>query len=405
MAKELNLVVDQGADFSTNVIAYTNSTSAIPIDMSTYSVGYGQIRRSHSSQTITANLDIDLYQSNSAGIVGFSMGDATTAGISSGRYVYDVVVAGQSDESNTVINYAPSAISNFDSPPSQYKLLASNNASNTSAPNYISVANDVLISITTEKSYVGGASLKINIANFSNEVYSEHREVVFANAHWWSTGNTTETFAGAGQSSYPTMQEYGDNAVELPLSLASFTNYGIPIPDGKRWILSVFAHSNVLDGYTSETQLHAYSSNSTHTPYLNAGTGALIRYSGADDGILVYNYGEWARLVLIIDLRTDGVDHTNLPAGTRLNGGGSNTHTYLIPSIETKVGQTLHDFISWGSNSSRVLYLDGMMLEEQPNTSIITPSPYSSLSGVTGDARVIRLREGTVTVTPRVTKV
>ena len=92
MAKELNLLVDQGTDFSTNVIAYANATTTTVLDMSNYTVGYGQIRKSHYSSTHTANLTVNVWTSNTSGIINLSMNNVVTSGITAGRYVYDVEI-------------------------------------------------------------------------------------------------------------------------------------------------------------------------------------------------------------------------------------------------------------------------------------------------------------------------
>jgi hypothetical protein len=92
MAKQLNLVVDQGTDFSTNVIAYVNASTTTVLDMSNYTTGYGQIRKSYSSSTHTANLSVNVWVSNTSGTVGLSMNNVVTSGITEGRYVYDIEI-------------------------------------------------------------------------------------------------------------------------------------------------------------------------------------------------------------------------------------------------------------------------------------------------------------------------
>ena len=92
MAKQLNLLVDQGTDFSANVVAYANTSTTTVLDMSNYTAGYGQIRKSYSSTTHTANLSVNVWVSNTSGIVGLSMNNVVTSAITEGRYVYDVEV-------------------------------------------------------------------------------------------------------------------------------------------------------------------------------------------------------------------------------------------------------------------------------------------------------------------------
>ena len=89
MAKTLNLIIDQGTDWSTNVVAYTaNGTSVL--DLYPYLRGQSQMRKSVSSLSATATLDVNIHKANGSGIIELSMDSATTGSIQHGRYLYDV---------------------------------------------------------------------------------------------------------------------------------------------------------------------------------------------------------------------------------------------------------------------------------------------------------------------------
>lgn len=99
MSQTRNLTVNQGETFSTNVIAYTsNASGQFSANLYQYANGAGQIRKTYSSASQTANLVVTIHQagtSNTAGIVTLSMNSFTTNAIAHGRYVYDVELRGQ----------------------------------------------------------------------------------------------------------------------------------------------------------------------------------------------------------------------------------------------------------------------------------------------------------------------
>ena len=62
MAQQVNLIVDQGSSWSSNVIVYTgNSTGTFTANLYQYANGAGQIRKSYTSSTQTANLSVDIH--------------------------------------------------------------------------------------------------------------------------------------------------------------------------------------------------------------------------------------------------------------------------------------------------------------------------------------------------------
>jgi D-Tyr-tRNAtyr deacylase len=86
MAVKANLVIDQGADYSTSV-SLTDVDGNI-IVLNNYTVS-AQLRKTYSSSnsiSFTASIN------ESLGIINLSLTDAQTANIAAGRYVYDVFI-------------------------------------------------------------------------------------------------------------------------------------------------------------------------------------------------------------------------------------------------------------------------------------------------------------------------
>ena len=84
----INLVVDQGADFSKNLTVTTDGSTAYDISSRTFRA---QMRPSYSSSTLTAEFTTAIVTASS-GIYKLSLTDIQTKAISSGRYVYDVMI-------------------------------------------------------------------------------------------------------------------------------------------------------------------------------------------------------------------------------------------------------------------------------------------------------------------------
>ena len=74
----INLVVDQGADFSGNLTVTTDGSTA-------------HVRPSYSSSTLTAEFTTAIVTATS-GIYKLSLTDVQTKAIDAGRYVYDVMI-------------------------------------------------------------------------------------------------------------------------------------------------------------------------------------------------------------------------------------------------------------------------------------------------------------------------
>ena len=84
----INLVVDQGADFSKNLTVTTDGSTAYDISSRTFRA---QMRPSYSSSTLTAEFTTAIVTATS-GIYKLSLTDVQTKAIDAGRYVYDVMM-------------------------------------------------------------------------------------------------------------------------------------------------------------------------------------------------------------------------------------------------------------------------------------------------------------------------
>lgn len=95
MAQKLNLIIDQGATFTTTFTV--NDDGGTPIDFTAYT-GSSQIRKHYTSSN-SVSFDVML---NNAGEVSLSMNAETTGTLPAGRYVYDVEVNSGSQVSRVV---------------------------------------------------------------------------------------------------------------------------------------------------------------------------------------------------------------------------------------------------------------------------------------------------------------
>jgi len=93
MATRVNIVIDQGTDFSTGV-RMTDSTGAL-LNLTGYSAA-SQIRKSHSSTNATA-FTCTITTANST--LTLAINNSVTAAMSAGRYVWDAELT---DGSGTV---------------------------------------------------------------------------------------------------------------------------------------------------------------------------------------------------------------------------------------------------------------------------------------------------------------
>ena len=98
MAALSNIYIDQGADFQT-VISLTDSNSDA-LNLTGYSA-LAQIRKTHGSTTIAATFGTALIAST--GQVTLTLADTVTAAMTSGRYVYDVLLTDGSGDKTRVL--------------------------------------------------------------------------------------------------------------------------------------------------------------------------------------------------------------------------------------------------------------------------------------------------------------
>lgn len=94
MATKANLIIDQGATFTTTV--NLTDTNGDPIDLTGYT-GAAQMRKSYTSSSAAATFTVATGGAN--GSITLSLSANATANISGGRYLYDVELT---DASNTV---------------------------------------------------------------------------------------------------------------------------------------------------------------------------------------------------------------------------------------------------------------------------------------------------------------
>jgi hypothetical protein len=88
MAAKANIVIDQGADFSTT-ITVTDNAGAV-VDLTGYT-GRGQIRKHYTSET-AVDFDVSFGTPKSDGKVTLSLTNAQTTNMEPGRYVYDAEI-------------------------------------------------------------------------------------------------------------------------------------------------------------------------------------------------------------------------------------------------------------------------------------------------------------------------
>jgi hypothetical protein len=91
MATKANIVIDQGTTFNTSI--ELTDESGYPLNLDSYTAK-SQIRRWYTSTTAT---DFDIQTAN--GVVQLSMNAATTSSLTAQRYVYDVVLTSNADNS------------------------------------------------------------------------------------------------------------------------------------------------------------------------------------------------------------------------------------------------------------------------------------------------------------------
>ena len=98
MAALSNIYIDQGSDFTT-VISLTDANGDI-LNLTGYSV-LSQIRKTHGSTTIAATFTTAIVANT--GQLTLTLTDVVTAAMTSGRYVYDVLLTDASGDKTRVL--------------------------------------------------------------------------------------------------------------------------------------------------------------------------------------------------------------------------------------------------------------------------------------------------------------
>ena len=95
MASKANLVIDQGATFSTDL--YLTDTDGAPLILTRYTVS-SVVRKWYTSNNITAIFDT--FINVESAFITLSLDSNITGGINAGRYVYDVQIT--NTDANTI---------------------------------------------------------------------------------------------------------------------------------------------------------------------------------------------------------------------------------------------------------------------------------------------------------------
>ena len=91
MAHRYNdIIINQGATYSANVVAYINTSSSTVLSLSGYTAN-AQIKRSYYHGNVAATFNVWI-QDAAAGIVNLVLDTANTVAMKDGKYVYDVMV-------------------------------------------------------------------------------------------------------------------------------------------------------------------------------------------------------------------------------------------------------------------------------------------------------------------------
>ena len=88
MSAKANILIDQGADFSTSLTVTGDDGSAT--DLTGYTAS-GQIRKHYTSSTYT-DLDVTFGADRTSGVITIALGRTANEAMEAGRYVYDVEI-------------------------------------------------------------------------------------------------------------------------------------------------------------------------------------------------------------------------------------------------------------------------------------------------------------------------
>ena len=103
------LFLDQGADFATTITL--DDVNGDPYDLTDFSAK-SQMKKSYYSTNSIAEFNVNIVGLPSDGIISLSLNHAVTANIAPGRYVYDVAMKNNNDNTVTrvlegIINVTP----------------------------------------------------------------------------------------------------------------------------------------------------------------------------------------------------------------------------------------------------------------------------------------------------------
>jgi hypothetical protein len=99
MAAKANIVIDQGADFSTTVTVTDDAGDAVNLTGYTAS---GQIRKHYTSNT-SIDFSISFGSPRTSGTVTLALSRDVTSAIESGRYVYDVEITSSANTRSRLV--------------------------------------------------------------------------------------------------------------------------------------------------------------------------------------------------------------------------------------------------------------------------------------------------------------
>ncbi len=98
MAAVSNFYIDQGADFSTTL--YLTDSNGDILNLTDYTA-LGQMRKTFGSGTVAATFTIAM--SAATGQVTVTLTDVQTTAITSGRYVYDILLTDSSGDKTRIL--------------------------------------------------------------------------------------------------------------------------------------------------------------------------------------------------------------------------------------------------------------------------------------------------------------
>ena len=111
MAAIANLLIDQGASFSSTITVFNDDDSLFDL---TGHTGASQIRKSYSSSSASATFTVSFATDRTSGEITISLTPTQTAALEEGRFVYDVELTKTDDSTVTrviqgIVTVSPNA--------------------------------------------------------------------------------------------------------------------------------------------------------------------------------------------------------------------------------------------------------------------------------------------------------